>query len=221
MVANLVNPGNSVADIGTDHGYLPIYLVKERISPKVIAMDVRKGPLSKAKEHVFEHNMMDTIELRLSDGLEMLQYGETDTITICGMGGRLMKQILSNGKELLKDGIQLILSPQSELAEFRIYLKNNNIHIINEVMLKEDNQYYVIMDCRYDELKQMAEDQFGKKLLEHRDPVLKEFLHRELKLTNRIMEKLEQLEMTEGVKERMEILHKDKNVILTALKYFS
>lgn len=219
-VAELVISGNRVADIGTDHGYLPIYLIKKGISQRIIAMDVRKGPLSKAEQNLTEYNVAAQIELRLSDGLEKLQYNEADTITICGMGGRLMKQILIQGMDKLQDGMQLILSPQSELSEFRIFLKNNNIHIVNELMLKEDNQYYVIMDCRFDEKGQCAKDRYGQLLLESKNPVLKEYLYKELELNNRVMEKLGKVKQSDAVTERLSNLKKEEAVILEALKYF-
>ena len=219
-VAKLVIPGNRVADIGTDHGYLPIQLIKKGISPHVIAMDVRKGPLSKAENNMAEYGVTDQVELRLSDGLDMLKENEADTVTICGMGGKLMKQILHNGIDKLRDGMQLILSPQSEWAEFRIYLKNNNIHIVNELMLKEDNQYYVIMDCRFQSAKECAKDQFGELLLKKQDPVLKELLSREKKLNEKLLEKLENLDRSEAVNARYKELKREEAIILEALKYF-
>lgn len=219
-VAKLVIPGNRVADIGTDHGYLPIQLIKKGISPHVIAMDVRKGPLSKAENNMAEYGVTDQVELRLSDGLDMLKENEADTVTICGMGGKLMKQILHNGMDKLRDGMQLILSPQSEWAEFRIYLKNNNIHIVNEFMLKEDNQYYVIMDCRFQSAKECAKDQFGELLLKKQDPVLKELLSREKKLNEKLLEKLENLDRSEAVNARYKELKREEAIILEALKYF-
>lgn len=219
-VAKLVIPGNRVADIGTDHGYLPIQLIKKGISPHVIAMDVRKGPLSKAENNMAEYGVTDQVELRLSDGLDMLKENEADTVTICGMGGKLMKQILHNGMDKLRDGMQLILSPQSEWAEFRIYLKNNNIHIVNELMLKEDNQYYVIMDCRFQSAKECAKDQFGELLLKKQDPVLKELLSREKKLNEKLLEKLENLDRSEAVNARYKELKREEAIILEALKYF-
>ena len=131
-----------------------------------------------------------------------------------------MKQILMEGKEKLTDGMQLILSPQSELAEFRIYLKNNYIHIMDEQMLEEDHQYYVMMDCRYDELQQLAEEQYGKILLEKQDPVLKNLLMRELELNHRIMSKLQEMEEKQSVQDRCQNLKKEEAVIQKALSYY-
>lgn len=90
--ASLVKKNGVVADIGTDHGYLPIYLISAGISSKVIAMDVREKPLERAAMHIKEADLSEKIEVRLSDGLDKLEEKEADTITICGMGGRLIKR---------------------------------------------------------------------------------------------------------------------------------
>ena len=89
-----------VADIGTDHGYLPVYLAKNNIADRVIAMDVRIQPLNKAESNVRLYGVQEKVELRLSDGLDELKPLEADTITICGMGGRLIQSILTRGKDM-------------------------------------------------------------------------------------------------------------------------
>ena len=111
-----------VADIGTYHGYLPVYLAKNNIADRVIAMDVRKQPLNKAESNVRMYGVQDKVELRLSDGLDELKPLEADTITICGMGGRLIQSILTRGKDKYSENTQIIVSPQSEIKEFRQFL---------------------------------------------------------------------------------------------------
>ena len=86
-VASMVTPGNILADIGTDHGYVPIALVQRERIPKAIAMDINKGPLQRAKDNIVLYHMEEYIETRLSDGVEALLEGEVDTILIAGMGG--------------------------------------------------------------------------------------------------------------------------------------
>ena len=100
-VAGLVTKGASVADIGTDHGYIPIYLIEQGISPKAIALDINKGPLERARMHIVGHGLKDRIETRLSDGLEAVMPGEVDTMIAAGMGGGLIIKILTEGKEVL------------------------------------------------------------------------------------------------------------------------
>ena len=92
--------GSRLADIGTDHGYIPIALVQKGRIPSALAMDVGKGPLSRAREHIHSQGLDTYIETRLSDGLTELHEGEADTVLIAGMGGMLMKRILEGGKRL-------------------------------------------------------------------------------------------------------------------------
>ena len=120
--ASLVNKGARVADIGTDHAYLPIYLVQNGISNKVYACDVRKEPLRRAQLHIDEYGLSDKITTQLCDGLKGINKGDVDTVTICGMGGKLMKSILQAGIDKLGYNTQLVLSAQSELRDFRAYL---------------------------------------------------------------------------------------------------
>lgn len=148
-VASLVNKGARVADIGTDHAYLPIYLVQNGISNKVYACDVRKEPLRRAKLHIDEYGLSDKITTQLCDGLKGINKGDVDTVTICGMGGKLMKNILKAGIDKLGDDTQLVLSAQSELRDFRKYLLEAGIYIKSEHMLLEDGKYYFIFDCVY------------------------------------------------------------------------
>ena len=148
-VASLVNKGARVAYIGTDHAYLPIYLVQNGISNKVYACDVRKEPLRRAKLHIDEYGLSDKITTKLCDGLKGINKGDVDTVTICGMGGKLMKNILKAGIDKLGDNTQLVLSAQSELKDFRKYLLETCIDIKSEHMLLEDGKYYFIFDCVY------------------------------------------------------------------------
>lgn len=148
-VAGLVNKGARVVDIGTDHAHLPIYLVQNGISNKVYACDVRKEPLRRAKLHIDEYGLSDKITTQLCDGLKGINKGDVDTVTICGMGGKLMKNILKAGIDKLGDNTQLVLSAQSELRDFRKYLLETGIDIKSEHMLLEDGKYYFIFDCVY------------------------------------------------------------------------
>ena len=123
-VASFVTEGNSIADIGTDHAYVPIFLAKEGKITKALAMDIKKGPLERAKTHIQKQGLSDMIEVRLSDGLSAFQKGEAETIIISGMGGALIQKILEEGKEVLCEAKEFILSPQSEIQDFRHFLQN-------------------------------------------------------------------------------------------------
>ena len=101
-VASMVTPGNILADVGTDHGYVPIALVQQGKITKAIAMDINKGPLQRACEHIAEFQLEEYIETRLSDGVKKLKVGEVDSILIAGMGGELVIHILTDGMEVCR-----------------------------------------------------------------------------------------------------------------------
>lgn len=232
-VASLVKRGNIVADIGTDHGYLPIYLVKQGITDRVIAMDVRKGPLDKACNNVAEYGVKDSIDIRLSDGLEKLTLGEAQTVTICGMGGKLIQAILERGKEKLEATTQLILSPQSEIRDFRKYLYDNGYNVVAEHMLKEEGQFYLIVECTKgsqnvlkecelsDDLLCETHLRYGKMLLESKCACLYEYLEKEMQVSSSLLEKVSGLKsQEEAVKVRIAQLKKDIQCIEMARRYY-
>lgn len=141
-VADLVTPGLVLADIGTDHSYLPIYLVKNGIVPQAIAMDVNKGPLKKAQENIEAEGLSDRITTRLSDGLTKLEDGEAKSIIIAGMGGRLVLNILFASKHQWRFVEEFILQPQSELEFFRRQMKEWGFVCVDENMIFDDGKYY-------------------------------------------------------------------------------
>lgn len=149
MLAEMVTPGNIVADVGCDHAFLSIYLVQTGISPHVLAMDVRKGPLGAAREHIEICGLNTYIETRLSDGMEKLQDGEAETLVCAGMGGRLMARILGACMEKARNMKELILQPQSELKEFRMFLHREGFRILAEDAVYEDGKYYFAMKAAY------------------------------------------------------------------------
>ena len=167
-VAQFVTKGNRLADIGTDHGYVPIYLVKCGIIPSAIAMDINKGPLERAKEHIEEYGLTDKVKTRLSDGLKKLGEGEADTVLIAGMGGNLIVKILEEGREVLKSVKELVLSPHSEIDLVRQYLVENYYEIIHENMVFDGGKYYTIIKAVKTDTKTVyskVEEQYGKYMI--------------------------------------------------------
>lgn len=157
-VADMVTPGCHLADIGTDHAYIPIYLAQAGKIARAIAMDVNKGPLERAKEHICSYGLEQMIETRLSDGLDALQPGEADQIVIAGMGGPLTVRILRDGAEKLTKECALILQPQSEIQSVRAYLKEKKYCILCEEMICEDGKYYPMMKAVRKEMLSEWED---------------------------------------------------------------
>lgn len=224
-VAHMCEKGAVVADIGTDHGYLPIYLVQEGIAPSAIAMDLRKGPLEKAKKHICDNCLEDRIQTRLSDGLEKLSKNEADIITICGMGGRLIADIVTKGKDVITQNTILVVSPQSEVGEFRHFLVSQGFEIEDEQMLKEDGKYYFIIKCRKSEESVCSEFsetqyQYGWKLLDSKDKTLYEYLIKEKETNEGISNSIKKDESNPTVKLRLQQLSQKNNIIMKALSYY-
>jgi tRNA (adenine22-N1)-methyltransferase len=143
--AAMVSAGNILADVGTDHGYIPIELVQRGIVPSAIAMDLREGPLSRAREHIKEQGLSKRITLRLSDGVSELSKGEADAVLIAGMGGELIIRILTDGADICHSVRELILQPQSVIGEVRRFLRENGYRITDEDMVFEDGKFYPMM----------------------------------------------------------------------------
>ena len=205
----LVTKGNIVADIGCDHAYTSIYLCSEGIAPRVFAMDVNKGPLLAAEQHVAEAGLKDKITIRLSDGLAALAPGEADSILLCGMGGLLMMKILTDHPQVTASAKELILQPQSEVAQVRYFLHNAGYRITAERMVKEDGKFYVMMRAVKTEEPEAYDREcfyeYGRLLIEEKNEILKEFLHRERRLREDVLAALEKQD-TPNVRERKESL---------------
>lgn len=144
-VANLVGGTGIVADVGTDHGYIPVYLISSGKAEKAIAMDVNRGPLQRALEHIRQFHLEEQIETRLSDGVKALQPGEVQTIVIAGMGGALMTRILDEGEAVAHTAERLVLQPQSEIPAFRHFLAEHEYRVLGEDMVFEDGKFYSMM----------------------------------------------------------------------------
>lgn len=139
-----------VADVGCDHGYVSIYLIQQNIARSCLAMDVRKGPLEGAFNNIRDYGLEDRITTRLSDGLTALQKDEADALVIAGMGGKLMLRILNDGKVKELGIKQAVLQPQSDIQEFRAYLRNEGYVIADEKIVLDEGKYYFPMKVLID-----------------------------------------------------------------------
>ena len=246
MLADMVTAGSCVADVGCDHAFLPIYLVRTGKSPKCLAMDVRKGPLSGAKEHIASCGLEEYIETRLSDGLTAYHIGEAETLVCAGMGGRLMERILTEGGEKSRSFAELILQPQSEIPEFRIFLRNAGFLIAEEEAVYEDGKFYFAMKAVYkgqewfagqgqltgrkrpvtqnqpaDCKEEMAGlyDLYGEHLLSGRHPVLKQYLRKRLRAVEELIGQLQQKDSIKSGNRQRE-LSLEKEHLERALEIF-
>lgn len=144
-IASFIKKGERVADIGTDHGYLPIYLRRENISPAVLACDIRMSPLSVAMKNVTLSNT-DGVAFRLCDGLEGIEKNEVDTIVIAGMGGELICDILSRCGWARSSGKHFILQPMNSPEIVREFLYKNGYSLCAEAAVADGGRIYTVMD---------------------------------------------------------------------------
>lgn len=149
MVAGLVRPGQRIADIGTDHAYLPVYLLLNNLIPDAYACDLREGPLQNAKQTVERYGVADKVELVLSDGLKALMPGLCHDFVIAGMGGNLIADILAASPWVLDAGNHFVLQPQSHAEDLREYLVNSGFEIIKESVTAEGKHMYLAMEVIY------------------------------------------------------------------------
>ena len=201
-VADLVTAHYKLADIGTDHAYIPIYLTQQKKITEAVALDVNEGPLQRAEEHIRENGLEAEIETRLSNGFQALQPGEVQSAVIAGMGGGLVIRILTEGEEVVRKLEECIFQPQSEIEKVRAFLLEKGYEFLEEDMVCEDGKYYPMMKVRPPVADTAGEDtevkcwdtvqlKYGKLLLEKQHPVLREYLEREIRIYQSIFRRIE------------------------------
>ncbi|MFS0591000.1 tRNA (adenine(22)-N(1))-methyltransferase TrmK [Cytobacillus horneckiae] len=213
-VANYIPKGYRLADIGSDHAYLPCYAVKKGMVPSAIAGEVVEGPYQSAKGQVAEEGLTDVIAVRKGDGLEVLSVGEVDVVTIAGMGGALIASILENGKTKLEKVQRLILQPNISAISIRTWLRNNGWELIAENMVEEDEKIYEILvaergevDKPYGNLQEGL--LLGPFLMKEQPAPFKKKWQREMTNWKRILTQIEKAEKTvENVKKIEELQQK-------------
>lgn len=223
-VASLVTDNHVVADVGTDHGYVPIFLIQEKRIPRAIAMDINPGPIQRAREHIEAAGLAELIDIRLSDGAQKLCVGEADTLILAGMGGQLMIEIMSRGEHILRTMKEYILQPQSEWSEFRHYLCENGYCVKDEKMLCEDGKYYLIIRAVQgrEEYADEIQYRYGKRLLNSGDKILKEYLEKERSVLGDIIDNLgRQTQPGSHISARVMELEEEFQWNKLALEYFS
>ncbi len=202
-IAKLVPNNSIVADIGTDHGFVPAYLIENRISKKVIGTDISKGSLDKIIEYVKELGFEDRIDTRLGDGLEVIKPYEVDTLIVAGMGGLLIKEILEKNKAVSDSIINFILQPMVAGKELREYLISNNFEILKEKLIKEDNKYYEIIYAKKGKsfVEKDIHYEISPILISDNHHLLKEFIEFKINAAENINKEIEGIN-TEKSKER-------------------
>ncbi len=148
-VASLIRPGSRMADIGTDHAYLPVWLVGEGVCPWAIASDLNAGPLETARHTVEAAGLTDYVSLRLGDGLATVSPGEVEDIAIAGMGGETIAAILDAADWVKDTALRLVLQPMSRAEDLRRWLLTEGFTIEEEHLVRDDRHLYPVMAARY------------------------------------------------------------------------
>ncbi|MBF8981982.1 SAM-dependent methyltransferase [Lutibacter sp. B2] len=204
-VSEFVKNGEMVADVGTDHAYIAVYLVENEISKKVIATDVNEGPLNSANKNIKLYGFENNIETRLGNGLEKIKPNEVDTVIIAGMGGLLIRDILLGYPNVTKSIDKFVLQPMVAQDELREWLVNNGFCIVDEALVREEHRIYEIMVVKKG--KQEVNDniyfEIGQKLIENKDPLLEEYIQMKINKYQKIMDNLLN-QTTENAKRKLE-----------------
>lgn len=176
-IANFVPKGSRVIDVGTDHAYIPIYLVKKGIAQTCLATDINKGPLEKAKTNLVAHGI-DNVTLKQTNGLAGIEIGSGDVVMISGMGGYLIVDILEKSLSLVKTMKKLILQPQQDIVEVRKYLHQIGFKIEEETFVQDEEKYYTVIVAVPGEehYQKDYEYLYGKCLIEKKLPVFKQWI---------------------------------------------
>ncbi|MER1988723.1 MAG: tRNA (adenine(22)-N(1))-methyltransferase TrmK [Solibacillus isronensis] len=207
-VASFVPTGAIVADIGSDHAYLPCYLVHKGIAARAVAGEVVKGPYESAVKQVRTEGLTDKITVRMADGLAAVEEADEITaVTIAGMGGPLIVSILEKHPQALKTVTRLILQPNIHAKAIREWAMVNGWAIQDEVILEEDGKIYEVLVLQRGEMKlNEAQTLLGPKLMETKVPVFIEKWSREIANWQRVQQAISEAEKTPENQEKYEQL---------------
>ncbi len=190
LIAKKVPECRKICDIGTDHAYIPIYLVKNKVCELAVASDVKKGPIEAAQRNICLYDLQDVIETRLGYGLETITPGECETVIIAGMGGILISEILGKSIEVAKAAKLLVLQAQNSIDVLRRWLYQNGFEILDEQLTNEGEKIYgVILSKWVGKTTEIDEIYYyiGEKLIEKKDALLDKYIAKVQRRFNKII----------------------------------
>ncbi|MGD6967189.1 tRNA (adenine-N(1))-methyltransferase [Rossellomorea vietnamensis] len=219
-VVSFIPEGSRIADIGSDHAYLPCYAVDKGIAVSGVAGEVAEGPYQSAVKQVKYSQLEDSISVRKGDGLQVIRPNETDCITIAGMGGALIASILENGKSKLEGVSRLVLQPNVGASSIRKWLLKNGWELKSEQILEEDDKIYEVLAADkgnpeepYTEANRDSELLLGPFLMKENSPVFKRKWKHELKQWKTIIDKMEEAEDSPQLRERRDGIQKKIEIV--------
>lgn len=214
-IASYVNYCEAIADIGTDHGYIPIYLVKNNKCNSAIASDINKGPIEKASTNIRFEGLSEKIKCLLGGGLKPLKVGEVNGVIIAGMGGNLIRDIILEDIEKVKLYDFLILQPAQNPEVLREFLYNNNFEILNEDLILDDGKFYELFKVKYNEnakkinVKDEISYEISSILLESNNSLVNDYIKSKIKKYGNIIRYIK--DDTSLAKKKKDILNEKIN----------
>lgn len=207
-IADSIKSCTILADIGTDHAYIPIYLALEGCIDHAIAADINKGPLEIAQKGIQQYRLDDKIETRLGSGLTVLKPHEAEAIVIAGMGGMLIAEIIEASKDVAMSAKDLVLQPMQDSGKLRKYLLEQGFEIIDEELAKEDRKIYEILWVKYTGHSKIVESfiEIGPKVIEKKHPLAIELIDKKIKELKDVLEKLQAADTETSQRRRQECL---------------
>lgn len=219
-ILKLIPSCKKVADIGTDHGILPILLSNSGICEEIIATDISRESLDKLVRKLEENPEINNISTIVSDGLSKISEPYPDVVVISGMGSRLIIKILEDAKEKAKSIKTFIFQPNTTVDELRVYLHENGYKITNESFVYENSRYYNIISTETgnEEYELKCHYKYGKILLENRNEDLKQHLLDEKNRFEKLLSDL--LKMEDKSQKRIDELQEELKTVMEALNYY-
>ncbi|MCQ1530820.1 tRNA (adenine(22)-N(1))-methyltransferase [Lutispora saccharofermentans] len=193
VIGESIDECDVVADIGSDHAYLPIYLINNNKAKKAIATDINKGPAEISMKRVKKYGLEQHIEIRIGDGLSALKDKEADIIVIAGMGGILIQNILSEGIDIARSAGELILQPMRDSRILIKWLIQNSFEIFNGEIVKENDKFYEIIWTRYKQncYDEKSIDMINEMFYYKNSPALLEYIDKKISEYSGIIDHLE------------------------------
>lgn len=194
-IIDMIPESDTVADIGTDHGYVLIELLKRGRIKSGIASDNKEMPLEKARKNAEAERVEALIDFRLGSGFETLNAGEANGAVIAGMGGILIRELMENSMEVIKEMDFILLQPAQNPEILREYLYTNQFKVVDEELVREDRRYYEYMVVKYDPCKVTTLENHidytvGDLLLKRKHPLLEEYLTSKINEMKEILSKI-------------------------------
>lgn len=221
LIVENIEECDTLVDVGTDHGYIPIKCIKEELCKKTIASDINKEPLDKAKLNSVFEGVDEDVDFRLGGGLSTVKVGECNAAIIAGMGGNLIRDILEDDKEVVKELDYLILLPAQNPEVLREYLYTNNYEIIKEDLCFDEGIYYELFKVKAKDGEKTELDsiyyEISPKLLRDKHDLLKGFIEAKKARYEKILSNIN--DEGESAKVRIEELRRKIDILENLINY--